>query len=187
MNARLDLDDEDGYGLEVKPEWEMKKLKPVHKQICALLAQGMRNVDIARLMDVVPEYITMLLRQQLIKQEIARISEVAGARLEAMFEQSVDVIAETMQNGNHGNKLKAARLQLEATKRIGRPDPLAGTNVDNTDRLERLAERLTGLLVKSQIKAQDEIIEEVQFREIRQLNQEVGGSSQQEGESLSDA
>lgn len=174
MNARVDLDDEDGYGVEVKPEWEMKKLKPVHQSICALLAQGKRNVDIARLMDVTPEYITMLLRQQLIKQEIARISEVAGARLEAMFEQSVDVIAETMQNGNHGNKLKAARLQLEATKRIGRPDPLAGTNVDNTDRLERLAERLLGLQSKMQIRANNEVIEEVQFREIGQPYQEIG-------------
>ncbi len=129
-----------------KYEWVLKKLKPVHMQICALLAQGMKSVDAARISQVTPEYISMLLRQPIIKQEIARIGEITGARLELLFEKSVDVMADAMQNGNHSEKLKAARLQLEATKRIGRPDPYANSPNVPDDRLERLSERLIGLL-----------------------------------------
>ena len=129
-----------------RSEWVMQKLKPKHMQICALLAQGMKNVDVAALTGVTKEYICMLLRQPLIKQEIARVGEITGARLELMFEKSVDVIAEAMGSGTHSEKLKAARLHGELTRRIGRPDPYSvGHNVAD-DRLEKLANRLEGLL-----------------------------------------
>jgi hypothetical protein len=124
------------------PKWILKELKPMHKQVCAFLAQGMKNVDVARLCQITPEYVWMLTQQPLVKQYIAQMSEVAGTRLEAMFEKTVDVLAETMENGSESGKLKAVRLTLEATKRIGRPDPMANSQNVNTDRLEKLAERL---------------------------------------------
>lgn len=129
-----------------RPEWVLKALKPNHLQICSLLAQGFKNVEVAAMTGVTKEYITMLLRQPLIKQEIARKAEVTGQRLELMFEKSVDVIADAMNNGNHVEKLKAARLHGELTKRIGRPDPMALNPNVSDDRLERLATRLEGLL-----------------------------------------
>lgn len=129
-----------------RPEWVLKALKPNHLQICALLAQGFKNVEVAAMTGVTKEYITMLLRQPLIKQEIAKKAEVTGQRLELMFEKSVDVIADAMNNGNHVEKLKAARLHGELTKRIGRPDPMALNPNISDDRLERLANRLEGLL-----------------------------------------
>ncbi len=125
--------------------WELKSLKPKHLQICALLAQGMKNIDVAKIVEVTPPYITMLLRQPLIQQEIRRISGVAAVRLEAMFDKGVDVIADVMQNGNNQDRLKAVRLHGELTKRIGRPDPLANTPQVSEDRLEKLAERLASL------------------------------------------
>lgn len=126
-------------------KWELKELKPLHKTVASLFAQGKKNVDIARLCDCTPQYVSMLLRQPLVKAYISEMCEVVGTRLEALFEQSVEVISEAMTNGTTGEKLKAARLQLEATKRIGRVDPnVAGTGA-NVDRLERLAERLIGL------------------------------------------
>lgn len=138
--------DEPVFEKEEKVPWELKKLKPLHHQICALLAQGMKNVEVAAMTGVTKEYICMLLRQPLIKQEVARKGEIAGVRLELMFDKSVDVIASAMENGNHSEKLKAARLHGELTRRIGRPDPFAlGNNVPD-DRLERLANRLEGLL-----------------------------------------
>lgn len=129
--------------VEIAPaNWELKKLKPMHMQVCALLAQGMKNVDIARICSITPEYVTMLLRQPVIKQYISQMSEVAGTRLEALFEQSVEVITDVMKNGSEANKMKAVRLHGELTKRIGRPDPMANSQNVNTDRLEKLAERL---------------------------------------------
>lgn len=138
--------DEPMQEVEEKPEWVMKKIKPVHQQICALLAQGFKNVEVAGMTGVTKEYITMLLRQPLIKQEIAKRGEVISQRLELLTEKSVDVIVDAMNNGNHQDKLKAVRLQFEVTKRIGRPDPFAiGSNVPD-DRLNKLADRLEGLL-----------------------------------------
>lgn len=126
-------------------KWELKELKPLHKTVASLYAQGKKNVEIAAIAGCTPEYVSMLIRQPLVKAYISEMCEIVGTRLEALFAKSVDVIAETLDNGTASEKLKAARLQLEATKRIGRVDPnISGTGA-NVDRLERLAERLIGL------------------------------------------
>jgi len=88
----------------------------------------------------------MLQRQKVIQEEIYRISEVAGTRLEAMFELSVDAIGDTLKNGSHADKMKAVRAHGELTKRIGRPDPFAHGNKVTDDRLSTLANRLEHLL-----------------------------------------
>lgn len=162
MNSLVPVDDIEDYldepidGVEEKTPWVMKELKPKHLQICALLAQGMKNVEVAKLTGVTKEYVSMLLRQPLMKQEIARVCEVTGQRLELLFVKSVDVIADAMENGSHQDKLKAARLQLEATRRIGRPDPFAlGANVPD-DRLNKLAGRLEHLLDNTKAGLYDE-------------------------------
>jgi len=136
-----DSDELEGVG----EKWEMKKLKPMHMQVASLCAQGLRNVEIAGIVGITPVYVSMLLKQPLVKEYIAEMCEVVGVRLEALFEKSVDVIAETMVNGTEKGRLAAARLQLEATKRIGRPDPNAGMERTGADRLERLANRLIDL------------------------------------------
>lgn len=149
--------------------WELKKLKPIHQQICSLLGQGFKNVDVAKMTGVTKEYITVLLRQPLIRAEVARMADIAGVRLEAMFEKSVDVIADAMDNGNHSEKLKAARLHGELTKRIGRGDGGMGEAPDTMRRLELLAERLTALQATARntaLEADREKAEEVSFREV---------------------
>ena len=168
--------DEPLFEKEEKASWELQKLKPLHHQICALLAQGMRNVDVAAMTGVTKEYITMLLRQPLIKQEVAKKAEIAGVRLELMFEKSVDVIANAMENGNHSEKLKAARLHGELTRRIGRPDPFAlGNNVPD-DRLERLANRLEGLLDSKKGGLYDEAGNPIEEAEVIRTRTYSGGS-----------
>lgn len=194
MNLRAqDFQDEEQtfVGQEDVPAWELKKLKPMHLQVCALLAQGMKNVDIARICEITPEYVTMLLRQPLVKQEVNRIAEIAGTRLEAMFVQSVDTIAETMANGSHADKMKAVRLQLEATKRIGRPDLSPKGVEDTAGRLEFLAERLVGLLNTQKLRAGNETAETVSYKEVgverpvleatfrREAGQQANGTAEQ--------
>ncbi len=141
--------DEPLFESEEKPQWVLTKLKPVHLSICSLVAQGNKYVDIAKMVGVTPQYITMLMRQQIIKDEVVRKAELVGTRLELLFEKSVDTIVDAMENGNHKEKLQAARLQLEATRRIGRIDPFALTGNVPSDRLENLAKRLEGLLDKT--------------------------------------
>jgi Bacterial regulatory proteins, luxR family. len=152
MNAQLALYDEEfpdpNLEAEEAPEkvkWELKKLKPQHMQVASLIAQGMKNIEVAAICGITPEYVSMLLGQPLVKAYIQDMCEVVGVRMEALFAQSVDVIAETMKSGTEGGKLKAARLQLEATKRIGRVDPNVGGNGSNIERLEQLAERILAL------------------------------------------
>lgn len=139
-------DDDVQLATEEPKEWVLKQLKPKHFQICGLLAQGFKNVEVAGMTGVTKEYITMLLRQPLIKVELARRAEALGARMELMTEKSVDVIADAMNNGNHTEKLKAARLQSELTGRIGTRTNVNINLTPGEDRLAALAGRLEGLL-----------------------------------------
>jgi hypothetical protein len=145
MNQLATVDNEE-FDEAPAEKWELKKLKPVHLQICALLAQGFKNVEVAGMTGVTKEYITMLLRMPIIKQEIAARGEVLNARFELMTEMTADAMVDTLKNGSHADKMKAARLQLEVTKRIGRPDPYAVNQNPAEDRLAQLANRLEGLL-----------------------------------------
>lgn len=126
--------------------WELKDLKPIHKQVCSLAAQGVRNVKIAELVGITPEYVHVLLKQPVCREYVAKMNAAVGVQLEAMFQQTVEVISGAMQNGNVGEQLKGARLQLEATKRIGSGSMAPQTVDATTDRLALLAERLVGLL-----------------------------------------
>jgi DNA-binding CsgD family transcriptional regulator len=189
MNAQMtefpeELDDE---VVEEKEQWLLKKLKLKHLQICALLAQGMQNKKVAAAVGVTPEYITMLLRQPLIKEEIMRLSEVAGVRLEGMFTQVVEVIGDALTNGTHSEKLKAGRLHGELTKRIGRYDPVGVGTTDGEERLNRLADRLE-FLTKSkvpgvydengQVVEEAVIVRERTFSGSDQASQENGNATQ---------
>ena len=127
----------------------LQKLSVRHKQAMALLAQGVDRASIAQVCNYTPEYITWLTRQPTCRTYLREMSEHVGIRLDAMFDKSVDVIAEALQSGNTEERLKAARLQMEATKRLGRgagQDDGAG---GEDDRLEVLAGRLVKLLQRS--------------------------------------
>ena len=96
-------------------------------------------------------------------QYVKEMSVAVGLRLEAMFSQSVEVIADTMQNGTEDGRLKAAKLQLEATGRVGRfqVEPHGGSC--GGDRLEQLAERLVGFLHKRRAETIDGEVINVDF------------------------
>ena len=138
MNAMIEqpLDDEEVVG------WQMKELKPKHKQVCAMLAQGIDRRTISNVVGCTPEYITMLSKQPLMKDYIAEMCQAAGLQLDALFVQSVEVISEVMANGSPKERVAAARLQMEATKRWGSGSSIPKEIIDTNDRLARLAERL---------------------------------------------
>lgn len=128
------------------PKWELRKLTPRHKQICALVAQGFKYVEIAPIVQCTPQYITMLMRQALIVEEVHRLEAIAGTRLLALTDQAVDVTAETLRQGSEKGKLVAARMVLEAGGRLGRRDAAGGqATSDAEERLRQLAERLEKL------------------------------------------
>lgn len=122
--------------------WELKKLTPKHKQVCSMLAQGIPRTTISTVCNITPEYVTMLAKQPLVKAYIGEMCQAAGLQLDAMFVQSVEAIGDALANGSHADKMKAARLQMEATKRIGSGGGVPKEIIDTNDRLARLAERL---------------------------------------------
>ena len=127
-------------------KWELKTLTAMHMGVCALAAQGLKRGEVSALMGITPEYVTMLLAQPLCKEYVKKLNEAVETRLEALFETSVDVIGQTLRSGSAEEKLKAARLQLEATQRLGKVTRAPEDSEGSVQRLERLAERLVNLL-----------------------------------------
>ncbi len=125
--------------------YQVKGLKPLHKHVASLSAQGLKNVQIARLCDITPEYVHVLLKMPIVQQYMYERIATAGMQLEATFPLVVEVIQDTLRDGSEAGKLKAARLHLEATKRIGRTELPTRPTEDALASLERLAERLMSL------------------------------------------
>lgn len=143
---------------EAPAGWVLQKLTLRHKSICALLAQGLPNVTVATMVGVTPQYVGMLLKQKLVMEHIRDLSTIAGVHLEALTPKTVEVIADTMVSGNATEKLKAVRLHGELTKRLG-SGGLPSQDNPAVDRFERLAERLTGLLMQAKDRSARDAIE----------------------------
>lgn len=122
--------------------WEMKSIKPWHKQVASMLAQGIPRDDIAVIMDCTPEYVSMLARQPKIREYIRDLCQAADLQLEGLFVESVKAVGDVLANGNSKEKIQAARLQMEATRRIGPRHSDTSVQEDTVNRLARLAEKL---------------------------------------------
>lgn len=124
----------------------LKKLRPRHKSAMALIAQGYKNTEVAAMTDYTKEYISALLRQPLCIEYVRGMNEAVAAQLEAQFGQVADVITEAFAKGSTGEKLKAARLHLEVTKRIGAGREQVASSQSSEERLAGLAHRLIDLM-----------------------------------------
>lgn len=145
----------------------LKRLTPKHQQIGSMLAQGFKPAQIVQIVGISNSYLSVLQNQPLMKQYIRQLSQHALLRAEALTERSIDVIAEVMETGSDQDKLKAARLQLEATKKIGAKAGMGASGEGSFDRLTQLAERLvqlqTGIRAGRTFNETGEEITEVEF------------------------
>ncbi len=171
-------------------KWEMKKLLPWHKQLCSMLAQGIDRQTIAQVFQKTPEYISMLTGQALIQEEVREMSRFAEFQLSAQFSKTVSVIGEVLENGNAKEKMQAARLQLEATRRIGPRMVEEEKLIDTNARLTRLAERL--LYLQGGAGPKPDIIDGEVVNETREAHSEERGqersdqSTQEDGDGSAD-
>ena len=127
----------------------LQKLSQRHKQVLALVVQGVKQEVIAQACDYEPEYVTWLVRQQVCQVYLREMIGFNDSRLLALTERSVDVISDAMRNGTVEDQLKAAKLQLTAIGKVGRANGQQGITYDE-DRLERLAGRLVSLMHNAQ-------------------------------------
>ena len=149
MNAQLEEFEPFDVEMAERQKWEMKALKPKHRQVCSMLAQGIARGTIAKVIGCTPEYITMLSKQKLMQDYMKELCQQANLQLEAMYVQSVDAIGDVLREGQPKERLQAARLQMEATKRIGSGAGMEAEVIDTNSRLTRLAERLLALKTPS--------------------------------------
>ena len=124
---------------------QLKELSPKHKLVAQLLSQGVGREEVAMAAGYEPEYITWLGGDPLFIEHVREMSRLVSTHLEALYGKSVDVIAEQLTFGAGEDKLKAARLQLEATGRIGKNMRSGDGDDGGVDRLEVLARRLLSL------------------------------------------
>jgi len=130
---------------EGNSEFALKTVKPIHREVASLLAQGVPRPVIAEICGFTPEYITMLSRDPSIEAILEEYVQFAERQMLALTERAVEVVSDVMQNGNDENKLKAARLQMESAGRLGRFADARITSVSE-DYLDKHAERLVILL-----------------------------------------
>lgn len=124
---------------------KLQALTDKHKQVASLLTQGLGRSEISQIVDFTPEYVTWLCRDPLFKDFMRGLSEFHEARLEAMFGDVVSVVQDGLQNGAIDERLKAARMQLEVTGRIGKNERPNAAFESSMERLTTLAERLLAL------------------------------------------
>lgn len=128
---------------------KLQKLNPNHREVLSLVAQGLNRQEIASITGFVPEYVSWLVRQDVCQEYLKDMIAVVDFRLHAMTAESVETIAEVMKLGTSYERLKAAKLQMEAVGRVGSGKGQASINAAEPDHLEALAERLVGLLRSS--------------------------------------
>lgn len=144
--------------LQTERKVQLQELTAKHRGVAALLAQGAPREIAAAAFDYTPEYVTWLGGDPLFQQHVREMNKLVSARLELLYEKSVDVIAETMSSGGAEEKLKAARLQLEATGRVGN-SRRTDTGEVSPDFLEELSQNLVQLLHKRKGVTYDDTVE----------------------------
>lgn len=102
-----------------RPKFELKRLSPKHKQVATLLAQGLGREAISKMVGYTPEYITMLSTQPAFLAYVEEMSKFADARLQAVYDKAVDVLATTMRDGSNMEKLRAAQQAMTAVGKAG--------------------------------------------------------------------
>lgn len=105
--------------LSTKTHFQLKRLSPKHRQVAALLAQGLGRSEISGLVKCCPEYVTMLAKQPLFMAYVKEMTQFTDVRLQALFDKGVDVVANLMQTGTEDTKLRAAQTVLKAVGKDG--------------------------------------------------------------------
>lgn len=112
-----------------------KVLTPKHKQILSLVAQGMKYQEIGSLCKCTPARIVQLVASPLGQQYLSYIEQQMDMRLRALFSKSIDAIEDQLTAGSGENKLRAAKLQMQATGKLREIGEKADTAEDVIQRI----------------------------------------------------
>jgi len=122
---------------EVK-RWQPKVLTPKHRQILSLYAQGMKREEIGSLCKCTPQLVTILAGCDLGRSYLTGIEVAMDQELRGLYGASVQAIREQLTVGSGENKLKAAKLQMQAIGKLGEGDKDQETAEDVIQRIMNL-------------------------------------------------
>ena len=126
----------------VELEGDFSELTPRQKMALTYLAMGKKNTWISKKLAMGDGAVHSLTCRADAKLFVSELTQGAHLQMEALYVKSVEAVRETLEKGKYPDKIKAARLQMEATKRIGSMTSPIGPIVDTNLRLTKLAERL---------------------------------------------
>ena len=129
----------------VKLEGDYSSLTPTEKLALVHLASGRTKKYITTKLRLSQEKLNKLMLRDDSRQFVAELTHGAHLQMEALYVKSVDAVRETLEKGAYPDKIKAARLQMESTRRIGAMTAPSQGVVDVEARLVDLAHKLVDL------------------------------------------
>lgn len=129
---------------EKAKRWEPKALTPKHKGILSLVAQGVKYMEIGSLCKCTQQLIVMLVASEKGQEYLRYIEQQMDMRLRALYSKSIDAIEDQLTVGSGENKLKAAKLQMQAVGKLGKVQ-------DDTDTAEDVIQRIMNMQINGDV------------------------------------
>jgi hypothetical protein len=103
----------------------------------------MKREEVASFCKCTPALVTMLAVSDLGRAYLSEIEEVMDQRLRALYSKTIDAIDDQLCNGKGADKIAAAKLQLQATGKLGARTEDAETAEDVIARILALQVNVT--------------------------------------------
>lgn len=122
----------------------LQELTPLHRDVINLHAAGYSGNEIARLVRRSPAWVSTILNDPLVVEEIEGIKSQQQMRLKALMGEAVDTVASAMRNApKQSERLKAADMVFKSNGAYATDDPSG-----NKDSAENI---ISSILEKAQI------------------------------------
>lgn len=110
-----------------KPAWVLKKLTRKHKTMIQMRHNGFEREDIAKVCGCVPQYITMLMKQEVAIEYERELIQETDSELKNLTRKAVRTVGAMMDSEKDEVALRAAETALRANGKLG-----AGTESEST-------------------------------------------------------
>jgi hypothetical protein len=111
-----------------------------HRRIIALHVQGLQNTEVAAFLRVSPTYVSSVLNNPTVQPVLHAIYADYERELKALFPMTVDALRKALENGDHGDKLRAAELWHKIHGTFQRTED---SRVTAEDVVERIMEKIS--------------------------------------------
>lgn len=114
-----------------KPAWVLQKLTARHRRIVQLKVAGLAREDIARVAGVRPEYISMLLGQELVQAYLAEQHKALDEDLRDLMGPAVQTLRSTLTSPDDKVALASAQTVLKVNGKFSGADAPEGATAED--------------------------------------------------------